>query len=216
MCHQQANVSNPARTVIAVSLMRQFAAQRQCLQLQFIINLSNNTAIESILTNSQDWWVKHKTENHTKHAYRWNKKVTQWWYVQKRILQTEEETFCGGNYNGKLFNASTKENKKKIKKKREKRVKNNKDNRSGWAARRELLWRSRDDTNFLVENLKIEKKKVPRVALHIAKRPRLSRVAHLMTGRLLGRVNRKLSCEGSVTYFSAFCLRRRRPEARKR
>jgi hypothetical protein len=40
--------------------------------------------------------------------------------------------------------------------------------------------------------------------------------AHLMTGRLLGRVNLKLSCDGSVTYFSAFCLRRRRPEAGKR
>jgi hypothetical protein len=34
---------------------------------------------------------------------------------------------------------------------------------------------------------------------------------HLMTGRDFGLVNLRFSCDGSVTYFSAFCLRRRNP-----
>lgn len=39
---------------------------------------------------------------------------------------------------------------------------------------------------------------------------------HLTTGRLFGRVKRKLSCDGSVTYFSAFCRLRRRPSGGER
>lgn len=36
-------------------------------------------------------------------------------------------------------------------------------------------------------------------------------LTHLMTGRDFGLVNLRFSCDGSVTYFSAFCLRRRNP-----